>query len=519
MTIDVEENRVRSTVCLLRRLRAPGAGDEGISLLEVVIALVILAVVMTSAAGFFINGLRTTSGQSSRQAAISITNQQLEKVNALPSSSLLTGRYSAAVTRLLATDNGNVLTGQDDKSNSTSASYDYDPLATATSTPLIPTGVPVVAGNTADPNYNVKIEGKVSYQVRTFIDPCWLPTGTATSSNSTRNLACVPSSTPPSGAPGVTMAYRVTVATSWTGGPSTSCASGCSFNDSTLIDNHGDATFNSNISQPNLTGSTPASVGANSSLTLTLSGTGFVYGAAITITCDTCSATVGTVDQSTNTGTSIKVPVTFGSATGTATIRLTNPDGGTDTQTLTVGPAPAVTTYSPATVPALTSKVVTFTGTTLSATTVVTATGGTVGTVSYSAGKLTFPYTGDPAVKNPVFTLTNADGGTTTVSGITVTTSTPIITSASPLTAVHGATVTFTVTGTGFLTTTKPTIAFVYNGSYLFNGTATSVTATTATFSYTIPTTAGGSTYPVTVTLTNSDGGVSNTYGFNLKVT
>ncbi len=391
----------------LRRLRAGATGDEGITLLEVVISLLIIAVVMSSAAGFFINGLRSTGGQSSRQVAISLTNQQLETVTAIPANQLLTGRTSAAVTALLATDTGGVLTGRDDTSNSTTASYDYDPTATAASTPTVPTTTTVKQNN-------------VSYTIRTFIDPCWLPTGTSTSTNATRNLACVASSSPPSGAPSVSMEYRVTVATGWVGGPSTNCAGGCSFNDSTIIDPNSDPAFNSNISQPTLTGVTPTPVGASSSQLLTLTGTNFVSGASVTIACTGCSATVGAIDQTTNTGSSIKVPVTFGAGSGTATIRLTNPDGGTAVIALTVNPPPVITTYSPAFVGAGTPTTVTVTGTGLAATPSVTATGGTVGLVTYAAGSLSFSYTGTSSTPSPVFTVTNPDGGTTTFSGINV---------------------------------------------------------------------------------------------------
>jgi hypothetical protein len=285
----------------------------------------------------------------------------------------------------------------------------------------VPTGAPASGCAAAtDPNFNCVTEGKVVYQLRTFIDPCWLPTGTSTSTNTTRNLACAASSTPPAGSPGVSMEYRVTVATTWQGGASTNCAKGCSFNDSTLIDPHGDAIFNSNISQPTINTVSPASVGGNAAVTLTLTGNNFVYGAAITVTCDTCTATVGTVDQTTNTGTSIKVPMTFGPARGTATIRLTNPDGGTAVATFTVNPPPSVTSFSPATVLTGTATIVTFTGTNLSSTSVVTASAGTVTGTSYAGGALTFSYTGTTSIPNPVFTVTNADGGTTTVTGITV---------------------------------------------------------------------------------------------------
>src|SRR4051812_21682643 len=95
-----------------RRRQSGSANDAGFTLIEVLVAIAILTTVMTAATGFFINSIKTAGGQSSRQVAIYLADQQLEAVQSLPPAKLVTGRTSASITALLATSHASALTAQ-----------------------------------------------------------------------------------------------------------------------------------------------------------------------------------------------------------------------------------------------------------------------------------------------------------------------------------------------------------------------------------------------------------------------
>src|ERR1700690_2206868 len=64
----------------------------GFSLIEVIVALALILFVMTSSVVFFVRSLQTSSGQQSRQAAISLSDQAIELARAVPVNSLVNGR-------------------------------------------------------------------------------------------------------------------------------------------------------------------------------------------------------------------------------------------------------------------------------------------------------------------------------------------------------------------------------------------------------------------------------------------
>ncbi len=69
----------RSGVC-----RAPRRGDDGFTLVEVVIAMVIVFVVMSAMLTLYVGSLGTTVAAKQRQAASAVATQNLERLRALP---------------------------------------------------------------------------------------------------------------------------------------------------------------------------------------------------------------------------------------------------------------------------------------------------------------------------------------------------------------------------------------------------------------------------------------------------
>jgi prepilin-type N-terminal cleavage/methylation domain-containing protein len=83
-----------------RTLRRVSRTDEGFTLVEVTVSLVLLAIVLTSALSLMVRALNNTDIQAQRQQAITIANDRLELVRSVPPSDLLDGRSLAAVTSL-----------------------------------------------------------------------------------------------------------------------------------------------------------------------------------------------------------------------------------------------------------------------------------------------------------------------------------------------------------------------------------------------------------------------------------
>lgn len=401
----------------VQRLRARSQGDDGISLLEVVVSLMIIAVVMTSAAGFFLHSLKTTGGAAARQTAVDVTNQELENIRAVPPSSLLTGRTETAVKALLAWPGATDLTKFDDIT-AAGGVKNFDPQAT-------------VEGGAAVPTVTTQTVNNQVFTLHNFIDPCWLPVTNVHNVNA-NDLACGANPTPTSPPDQtVTDLLRVTVAASWIGGAATDCTQGCTYSASTLVDPHHDPTFQSNISHPTITSIAPNALALNATVTVQVNGAGFKGTAHITVSAvspSTCTATVVSVGQ-TITDTTATVTLT-GTAVGSCTLTLTNPDGGNASSTFTVDNPPVFTSSSP-TVQNYTSGSVTINGSNFAGPSVTPASGqwtgttysGTTGISGQYAANAPFPVGGAPSVAVQV-TLQNPDGGQATGS-ITVTQSTP----------------------------------------------------------------------------------------------
>ena len=94
--IDPDRTTERNGMTTDRPSRRP-SGDDGFSLLEVLVALAVMGIVMAGAAPFLIKSVALVGQQRSQQVAIEVANDALERARALSPSSLLAGRGLTAV--------------------------------------------------------------------------------------------------------------------------------------------------------------------------------------------------------------------------------------------------------------------------------------------------------------------------------------------------------------------------------------------------------------------------------------
>ena len=265
---------------------------------------------------------------------------------------------------------------------------------------------------------------------------------------------------------------------------------------------------------PTITSLSPtgATVGG-AAFTLTVNGTGFLSGAAVTFNGNSRVTTFVSATQIT-----AAITVADIATAGTFNVTVTNPAptaGPSAAQTFSVNnPLPAITSLSPTTATAggaaftltvngtnfVSSSVVNFNGTAATTTFV----NSTQVTASITAAQIATAGTFNVTVTNPA-----PGGGTSGNSPFTVNNPLPTLVSLSPTSASKGAAFTLTVTGTNFNSSS------VLN----FNGTAKTTTFLSATqvkASITATDTATSGTINVTVTNPAPGGGTSSTQPFQI---
>ncbi|HKT04237.1 MAG TPA: putative Ig domain-containing protein [Rugosimonospora sp.] len=297
-----------------------GGGEAGFSLIEVLAAIMVLGIVMTSLTSFFVTSLKALNQQSNRQTAVQVADGGMEMVRALKASSILTGRDKTSSD----TQWNNPVTGVSGYLADMLETWDATAAAGAGSTATVPTAAKNLTVNS------------IPFAQNFYVGQCWQPTDGGT---------CDTSATA-----GDVVFLRVVVAVTWTCGANT-----CAYVAETLVSASTDPVFNSNdTAQPPkvLTANTqssdatvPASVqftasGGAPPLTwsatglpagLTISSAGLVSGSPTTP--GTYSATVSVSDARQLVGTA---GITW---TVTAPPSLTNPGS----QTSTVGNAVSLT--------------------------------------------------------------------------------------------------------------------------------------------------------------------------------
>ncbi len=244
---------------------------------------------------------------------------------------------------------------------------------------------------------------------------------------------------------------------------------------------------------PTVTSITPSSGTANGGTAITITGTGFLAGATVSLG--------GTAATNVNVASSTSITATTAAhAAGAVSVAVTNSDAQAGTlangYTYTAGnPAPTVTSISPTngTTAGGTSVTITGTGFLTGATVSIGGTAATnvnvVGSTSITA---TTPAHAAGAV-NVVVTNTDAQAGTLT-NGYTYGNPAPTVTSIAPTTGSVAGGTSVTITGTGFLTGATVSLG----GTAATNVNVVSATSITAT----TPAHAAGA---VSVVVTNTD--------------
>jgi prepilin-type N-terminal cleavage/methylation domain-containing protein len=212
----------------LHRRRVPRAsGDDGFSLLEVLVALAVIGVVMAATAPFLVRSVALVGQQRSEQVAIEVANDALERARALSPSSLLGGRGLTAVQNQLAAAPAEV------RSVMSSTQIDADAGLTSVTDLLAGENAPL-------PTVPLAVTiGGVTYQQSWYVGRCWQTKADSTLT-STVLSDCV--GTAPSGAGVVPVPFfRVAVAVTW---PHTDCEpSLCTYVASTLVSPGDDPVF------------------------------------------------------------------------------------------------------------------------------------------------------------------------------------------------------------------------------------------------------------------------------------
>ena len=227
---------------------------------------------------------------------------------------------------------------------------------------------------------------------------------------------------------------------------------------------------------PSITSINPTSGPTSGGTPVTITGTGFLAGATVTI--GGVSATVGTI-----TSTSIAVTTPAGSA-GAKNIVVTNTDSQSATGSglftyIAPNPAPSITSINPTSGPTAGGTSITITGTGFlpGATVSIGGVSATVGTITSTSIAVTTP-AGSAGAKNIV--VTNTDSQTATGVGLftyIAPNPAPTITSVSPTSGATAGGTSITITGTGFLAGATVTIGGISATVDVI--TATSITATT----------------------------------------
>ena len=174
--------------------------DEGLTLIEVVAAVIIVVTVALASAGLSINGIQTASAQERQQVAVTIANGAMENVSGwdvsinsgTTVSNLYTGRTSAAVASAFGTNSAQP---------GVSSTYPtFDPTASASSTAAIPISTSATENGTA-------------YTTYVLIGDCYEPVAGGACTKIT-GQSTEPSTTPA----GYAQVIRVMVIVTWTAG-------------------------------------------------------------------------------------------------------------------------------------------------------------------------------------------------------------------------------------------------------------------------------------------------------------
>ncbi|WP_433725363.1 putative Ig domain-containing protein [Actinoplanes sp. CA-051413] len=298
--------------------RLRGTGDDGLSVVEVIVALAVIGTVMTAMLPFLVTSVVMVSQQRDEQAAVEIANDALERARALKPSSLLVGRGEQTTKKQWADAPDRV------RAYLTTMKQDWDPadVLAGAAAPL-PTEPRVVTV------YGTR------YSQNWYVGRCWQP---RVDPSKTVVADCAPALTQ---ATDVAF-FQVVVAVTWTARRSVtqgSCVQGvCAYVATTLVSPGTDPIFDIKRPPPTVT-TPPTQYGyVNEAANLQLAATGGWLPRTWTQT----GLPPGlTLDP--GTGTITGTPTTVGSSS--VTVVVTDRDSKTDDATFTwaIAQPPALT--------------------------------------------------------------------------------------------------------------------------------------------------------------------------------
>lgn len=212
-------NRIR------RSLDRLTADSNGMTLVEVIVAIAIMGIVATAAIGLAISSTIGSVSQQRRAIAVTVANAAMEKVSGLPATSLFSGRSLSDVQTSFSTYSSTSGVGK------TYQEYDHSlPLPTTT----VKINDPVTQNGTP-------------YTVTTIIGTCFEKLGTNSGQTAGGDCMKVDSATyAPATPAGYTPLIRAIVIVGWTAGQECAVAGSCVYTISTLIDSHSDLQWKTN---------------------------------------------------------------------------------------------------------------------------------------------------------------------------------------------------------------------------------------------------------------------------------
>ncbi|MBO3102653.1 Ig-like domain-containing protein [Cellulomonas fengjieae] len=217
---------------MIQRLQRDDAPDAGFTLMEVLVALALIAIVASASLAFFINGTRTVTTQQRQQNATSIANEAMEdsfsrvaKFSTTKTSGMVVGRTKAEVQAAWSTATAAGVVGLSD------AFPDWD--ASTSPAPSAGTGDDAVKLT-----YQVE-KSRIKYTVTTLFGSCYrsttLPGAPCTKSGGTAAWVADP---------GYQRMIRAAVMVTWPDITGSCGGTVCTYNISSLIDPNHDLKWN-----------------------------------------------------------------------------------------------------------------------------------------------------------------------------------------------------------------------------------------------------------------------------------
>jgi prepilin-type N-terminal cleavage/methylation domain-containing protein len=201
------------------------------TLIEVIVAISIMAIVATAATALTITGISSSAVLQRREIAVTVANSAMETASAAPAattsysnsqySQLVSGRSAAEVSSSWPADGGTV-------SGIKNTYQAWDPSPGGNGGEAVPLSISVMRSGT-------------TYTAKTYIGTCFQPT----SGGDCVRVGGAGSIAPQTVPSGYSSLLRVIVVVSWTAGASCK-PTACQYQTSSLVDAHPDQEWNSN---------------------------------------------------------------------------------------------------------------------------------------------------------------------------------------------------------------------------------------------------------------------------------